>query len=655
MTRFSFKAVPGSPGPHPAAAAGILLAVNALLVFRLFVIEYTREMGSIEAAYIGLARYIHEHFGALNWFPLWYGGIPFQDAYPPLLHFLSAGVMTLARTSPGHGYHAVAAVVYVVSPVALFWTAERLGASRWNAFAAALLYSLLSPSCWLLREIRADSGGWFGPRRLITLVRYGETPHLASLLMLAAAIGMLHVALEKRRPLFYGFAVVSFAAVALCNWIGAFALALAIASYVLAGFPGAFPRVAAMGGCAYAVAMPWMPPSTIATIRANAPLVGGKYVAEFGYLALFAASLPVLAWALRAGKLERNVRFALLFLFATAFVSLGKFWFGMALVPQPERYHLEMDLAFWLAAAFVIPRLTAPVVLAVFLLLVPVGRHQYRVARTLERPIAIASTVEYEVSTWLGTHLPGRRVFAPGTTGFWMNAFSDTPLLTGGFDNGMRNAFLQEVIYQIYAGENSQVALDWLKAFGCDAVIGGDPESREVYHPVSHPERFHGLRELWRQGADVIYEVPRGTASLAHAVRRSDLVTQRPPTYDSTLLKGYLAALENPSLPAARFEWQGTGAAVITGDLRPELLLSVQITWDQGWLVRVNGDPRPTWADPIGQMVIEPRCAGPCRVELSYDGGPEMLLARVLSGLVLVGGAVWIVRSRRSRATAVHP
>ena len=64
----------------------LLFLVNAAIVMKLFVIEYTREMGSIEAAYVGLARYIANNWNDLGWFPLWYGGIPYPDSYPPLLH-----------------------------------------------------------------------------------------------------------------------------------------------------------------------------------------------------------------------------------------------------------------------------------------------------------------------------------------------------------------------------------------------------------------------------------------------------------------------------------------------------------------------------------------------------------------------------------------
>ena len=40
--------------------------------------------------------------------------------------------------------------------------------------------------------------------------------------------------------------------------------------------------------------------------------------------------------------------------------------------------------------------------------------------------------------------------------------------------------------------------------------------------------------------------------------------------------------------------------------------------------------------------------AGPCTVELSYDGGTEMLVARILCWGALLAGFVWIYRRSRS-------
>jgi hypothetical protein len=265
------------------------------------------------------------------------------------------------------------------------------------------------------------------------------------------------------------------------------------------------------------------------------------------------------------------------------------------------------------------------------------------VALQLGTPIDIRITIEYKTAKWLDTRMPGRRVFAPGTIGFWLNAFSDAPQLTGGFDNGIVNPFVPHIIYQVYAGDKQQVGIDFLKAYGCDAVIGGGKDSGEVYHPYSHPEKFAGLTELRREGGDVIYDVPRRSRSLAHAMRLSDQVQLTPVAYDTKAIQPYLAALDDASYPAADFHWRAPGDAVIAADLKPEHILSVQITWDKGWKAYAGGRRVHAWGDKLGQMVVEPACSGPCTVELKYDGGTEGIYARAIHRLALAGGGLWIL------------
>lgn len=641
-----------------SAAGGLaLFAVNAYITLRLFHVEYTRQMGSIEAAFISLARYIRDHFPNLAWFPLWYGGIPFPDTYPPILPFAVAGFSAVTGASAALAYHAIATSAYALAPVALFWAAVELGAGRGAGFAAALGYSLISPACWLLGEVRADSGGWFGPRRLVALVVYGEGPHVLALLFLPLAVALLHKALSTRKPRHFVLAALAMSATVLSNWIGAFALALAVGAYLLSAYyeawRAAWLRTGAIGLYAYALALPWVSPSTVATIRSNAALlVGFKTSDGHGWkVAAFAGGALLVAWVLKKSNAPAAMRFGVLFFYGTAGVVLSSYWLNWEMLPQPRRYMLEMDMAFWLAATMIlrpalerIPRRTL-VGLASLAAIAAVGVTivQRRQAREMETPISIDSTVEYGVSRWLGEHLPGRRVFAPGSIGFWMDAFSDTPMLPGGFDNGIRNRLLWDVNYQILAGDKLQVALDWLNAYGCDAIVGNDKESQEAFHSYAHPEKLHILAELWRDGPEVIYAVPRRSSSLAHAIRSSDLVPEVPPGYDTKPLAAYLAALDDASLPPAAFEWRDPASATIRADLNPELLLSVQVTWDRGWRATVNGEPRRIWADKLGQVAIAPRCDGPCTVELKYDAGLEIGITRWISILALVGGALWIL------------
>ncbi|MBS1858212.1 MAG: hypothetical protein JST11_22770 [Acidobacteria bacterium] len=634
-------------------AAAFLFALNAYITLPLFHTAYTRQMGSIEAAYIGLARYIAAHFSQLDWFPLWYCGIPYPDTYPPLLHWICGAVVALAGASPGLAHHVVTATVYALGAVTLFWMVLRLSGNRGAAFAAGLGYSLISPSCLLVKEVRFDAGGAWAARRLHTLVVYGEGPHLTSMCLLPLAIGMLHLALEKRRPLYWFGAALAVAAVPLSNWLGAVALAFGAVALLLAYATDVRRWILAglVGAWAYAIALPWMSPATIAVIQANAPRVARNFESTVEQKLFLAATLGGLlagAWLLRRLRVEAAARFALLFSFLTGAAALGKYWFGLSLVPQPERYHLEMDMAFWVAAALLLcpllkgPRARALALSAAAVATVALAVHQHRVAREWEKPIDIASTIEYQSARWLDTHMAGARVFAPGTIGFWLNAFSDNPQITGGFDNGILNPMVPHVIYQVYAGEKQQVMVDLMQAYGVDAVIGSGKDSREVYHPIAHPEKFAGMKELWRNGGDAVYEIPRRSRSLAHTIPPSAVVETAPPAYDTASIRPYLAALEDPAMPPAEFRWLAPDRAAIAADgLRPEQLFSVQVTFDKGWHATADGRPVPLRADKLGQMVAAPRCTGPCRVELRYDGGSEHRFASLACLLALVAGPLW--------------
>ena len=130
-----------------------LFFLNAFVTLRLFHSQYIAQMGSIEGAFIGLARYIHDHFPHLNWMPLWYGGIPFPDSYPPLLHVTVAAVSALAHLSAGLAYHAVTAVFYSLAPVALYWALLRLGArAGLHAWPQPDTRSSRPPSGWSARS-----------------------------------------------------------------------------------------------------------------------------------------------------------------------------------------------------------------------------------------------------------------------------------------------------------------------------------------------------------------------------------------------------------------------------------------------------------------------------------------------------------------------
>lgn len=660
------------PPSRPLLFAALLLLLNLWIALDLVTTEYIDQMGSIEATHITIARWALEHWPNLSWFPLWYNGVPYQNTYNPLHHLMVATAAWLFGITPALAYHAVTAFFYAFGPVTLFWLALRLSGSAVQAFAAGLLYSLVSFSAFLMPSVRWDVGGLWHSRRFQAMVQYGEGPHIASMTMLAAALVALSLAFEKRRPAYWLFAALGLAAVVLTNWVGAFGLAGAALAWVLADDRFTDIRrwlaAAAAGVFAYALACSWLPPSTIRVVLLNE---GGRIPrtrAAWALIVLTLVLMAALAWAFRRFKVSTQGRFAWLFLIPMAAVPLAAEWFQVQMMHQPHRLHLEMEMAIALALVFTVAPLLkswARVRIAVVAVLIPVlvvAAVRYRkYASRIDREIDVTKTVEYRHAHWAEANLHGRRVMLPGSIGFFANVWTDVPQFGGGFYPGVTNAAFEGVHFQVLSGMNAgekeaEVAVKWLKAYGVDAVEVSGPESPEIYKPFRNAKKFEGyLPVLWRDSGSTVYEVPRRSRSLAHAIRAADVPRRQPINgLDLEPAEDYLKALDDSNLPAAAFRWSDVNRATTQADLRPEHLLSVQIAYHPGWNATVNGEARRVWGDGLGQMIVEPRCAGPCTVDLYFDGGTEMAAARLCSWGALFGGLSWIAvdRSRRRRKHA---
>jgi len=110
---------------------------------------------------------------------------------------------------------------------------------------------------------------------------------------------------------------------------------------------------------------------------------------------------------------------------------------------------------------------------------------------------------------------------------------------------------------------------------------------------------------------------------------RSDLVLRTPANgIDIQALRTYFSALEDPTLPEAELHWITHHSLEAHASLTPEQLVSLQISYHSGWHATVNGVDHPLAEDGLGLMYIEPNCNGDCHIELGYDGGREMRIAR---------------------------
>lgn len=644
--------------------AVLLFAANAYVCRSLFSMEYLRHMGSIEGAYIGIARYLRTHWTDMTWFPLWYGGVPYQNTYPPVLHWIVALVAWMRGFTPAHAYHWTTAVMYCLGPVALFALVRSLSGSRWAALSAGMLYTALSPSAWLIPGIANDMGSPWHPRRLQTLVEYGEGPHVAALTLLPLAILVLHLAMVKRTRYYAFAAALGLAAVVMTNWLAGFALALGVAAYLLARFEQNRCRdylyLAAIGVAAYCLAMPWAPPSTIAVTQFNAQTIEGDYRGLYHTLPMWGA-VALAGFAvlkLLARRLPVGLQFAIYFAFPTSLVTLAYAWFHKPILPQPERYHLEMEMAIAMFAALGgyeifkrAPRAAGTAAMAILaLMLIYPLRMDRRYARWLIGGIDITQTSEWKTADWLNKHWSGERVMMPGSTMFWLTAFTDTPELGGGFEQGVTNHHIRVAHYGLtwaVGGEWPAWSVMWLKALGVQGIAVSGPGSTEVYKDFRDPKKFDGLLDvLWRDGGDVFYQVGKPHRSLARVVPRTSLVPRTPrDASDVDPLRAYVAALDDPSMPEAPFTWTSAHSARIVTSLVSGQVISWQESYHEGWHASVNGHAVPLTRDALGLMTIDPQTTGPMTIDLTYDGGVEMRLAHWLSIGTLIAFLVWLQRA----------
>jgi len=325
-----------------------LLALNVLIAARLFRTEFTTTMWSLEGSYIGLARWLILNWRNLGWFPLWYGGIPIENAYPPLIHVLVALIASTTAMTVPHAWHAVTAAFYCLGPVAMFWLILQLTQSQWKAILAGSFYSLISPSAFLSSVLRGEVHGGLGALGIYGILALDEGPNIASIALLMAALAAMRAAIEYRPGWRTVLAVFLSAAAALTNWLGAMSLALGSIAMLIARKRCEHKRAAMahlmlIGALSYAVASPWIPPSDITTVARNAQTVSGSFPMagpQYVFLAAWIIGAVALSSILKEKtRVSEAGRFAFVFLFLMAVPPLGFEYLKIYPLPQPNRYH----------------------------------------------------------------------------------------------------------------------------------------------------------------------------------------------------------------------------------------------------------------------------------------------------------------------------
>ncbi len=609
-----------------------------------------------------------EHWNNLNWYPLWFTGIPFFHVYQPGLHFVVAGAAGFFHLTPARSYFVVVALIYCLQPVTFYWLCDRVTGWPGCAFAAGLAYSLISPSAFLAGIPRHEIGGVWFARRYHTLVYYGESPHDAVLLLIPLAILFLHRAAVDRKRWYFPLTCLVIAAILLTNWPGTVGLAMALAAYGLSRVGAEARRawftMAAASLIGYLIACRWIPLSTLVPIFRNAQQSDGTVFGPVQWWTALAAGLTLFAlyFLFQRFNIDRWLRFFVFFAFLSGLVVLARFWTGVNLLPQGHRWQLEMEMAIIGAVALamrpVLARSPMRFRIAVLVLLAlgaAVQVRNYRhYARLLTPEQPVEATIEYRISKWLEANLGSARVFVPGSVSIWLDAFTDVAQVAGCCDPSVPSFSHRLAYYTIYSAQNAgdryiPTALLWLKAYGAQAIAVTGPNSGEFFKPYVRPEAFqNALPVLWRDGDSVIYKVPSTSVSLAHVLAPGELVTRQPTQgLDTGELAVYVEALERPGAEA-EFQWINPHQARVRAAVQKGQLISLQISYDPAWRATVAGVTQPVRGDALGLMVIQPACGGACDIDLVFDENSRLRWSVAAQILGLLLAIAWPFMPRRS-------
>ncbi|HTP86419.1 MAG TPA: hypothetical protein VMJ34_05710 [Bryobacteraceae bacterium] len=628
-----------------------LFALNAIVVWRLFGVEYLDQFDSVEGIFCTFGRFLRESWPHIGWFPWFDAGMPIENAYLPLVPWLVAAISFLGRCSPAHAFHFLAAITYALGPVFLFLFARRLAGHDAPALIGAAAWSLFSPSVVFPALLHDMATAW-GSRRLVNVVTWGETPHNISVSLIPLALLLIARFLDAPGARRFALATVAVAVVLLSNTFGIVVLVICAYIFVASrddfGFKSLL-RVTATIVAAWLLICRFLEPSLLRLIGTSAQSIGGdfRFTLRVRLIAFaFAGTLVVLWLVLRRVSAE-PIRFPALYAACFSGVLAMIYLLDIGFLPQPTRYHLEMDQAVCLLAGFALysamrrlPRRILIVCAGLGVLaLAWLAVKNCELAERRIRPIDVTKSMPWREARWIAEHLPGQRVLVSGENEYWFNLFADNPQLSAGHDPSAPNWMQRVAVYIIYSGQAATAERDgplsvfWLKAFGVSAITVPGAGSPDPYRPILRPEKFEGLLPLiWRDGYESIYRVPLRSTSLAHVIPTSAIVRRQPRHgLDVGPMLAYVAALDDPSLPLASVTWSNPERGRISTTVAPGQVILLQVNYDPGWKASIAGRPLRVTRDKLGLIVIEPDRAGRCDIDIAFGGGTERTICLILS------------------------
>ena len=410
-----------------------------------------------------------------------------------------------------------------------------------------------------------------------------------------------------------------------------------------------FPKSIPLAVAPFALMCAFLPLDLLGTIYTRSQTTGGDY--RVSAATAIAVTSVAICYALLHRSLRQTnpeTRFVVTFLFLTAAPPLTWFVLGVVLLPQPHRYHHEMELALALAASLAVaqllrrlPRAALPITIATALACLILTPINIAFAHRQLQPRATKTNPAGEALQWVRSNLPPEaRLMIGGELGFAANLEIPNPQIGSGHEPSSPNTAVPIGLYTIYTGQNAgsrdaEISTIWLKALGAQAILVPRKKPCEAcLQPFRNPEKFEGrLPKLFENEGWRIYSTGLPGDSLFRVLPQSAMIHHRPQNgLETTELDPFTSALIPNHLDITHH----TPAHLsVTGNFTNGQALSFATTYNVHWTATIDGAPTPVFRDGLDFMYILPP-PGRHEIEWSYNGatlGLRLLTALLRSGI----------------------
>ena len=657
--------------------------INYLIIGSWFGKNGPANIGSIEVSYVSMGKFLTES-GLSTFAPYWYLGFPFHVFYTPLLPFLEFLLHKVIHMPLWESYRYLTGVAYILGPISVFLLSFRLTKKVTAGLLAGVIYSI-APTIFyfLVPGVAADkiSASFWDPRRFTILVRWGEGPHLFSLIFMPL-VGVFFFNVLKNRKLKDVLLTALFLGLtALSNAIGFFAaiILIGIMTFVHSaqrkvGKLESFKWPILTGFLTLGLISFWYNLSFIGTFFREGGGTGSLIISLFpwGWIAILGIILLIYYllhkyftnFSLATSLLLFLIFFIVVHVYYTSAADGGV---GIEILPQALRYNVEVDLSLALLVSvlfsFMVDEIrkrvskslkkivdfggfviTTVIILGLLSYIQP-ALPTYAVASSNVAPLDSRS--EKVVTDWLKNHTDiskGERVFVPGNYSFYLNWYTNIWQVRGALFQASTNKWPEHIYYQLANGFDPEIARDWFVATNTKYAVITTPASQELYKEIKNPNRFENYPQVYNQNGDIIYQIPLKRPSLAKPVNPKELVNLNPPIKgdDKEALVKYANWVENSSQNQLDFKVIDNQHYKIEGNVSDGEAILVQMTGDSGWGAYDNiaKSGLSKAKDPLGYLLLYPKKGGKVSIDLKHGTSWYEWLGYLITVLT-VGSIIW--------------